>query len=59
MGDTDDLDNWETVVLEPLDTASGVVPAWLEAALSTEAAGPWLHYTWRILHASSNPARWR
>ena len=43
MGDDDYLENWETVVLEPLDTASGVVPAWLEAALSAEAAGCPLH----------------
>ena len=39
----EDLDSWETVVLPPLDTDSGVVPDWLEAALSTEAAGCPLH----------------
>jgi hypothetical protein len=44
MGDdNDDLDNWETDVIEPVDTAVGVIPAWLEAALFTEAAGCPLH----------------
>ena len=41
--DHEDLDSWESVVLPPLDTDSGVVPAWLEAALSIEAAGCPLH----------------
>ena len=43
MGDTDDLDDWETDAVVPVDAAIGIIPSWLEAALSTEAAGCPLH----------------
>ena len=43
MGDNDDLDDWETDAIVPVDAAIGIIPSWLEAALSTEAAGCPLH----------------
>ena len=38
MDDADDLDAWETAILPAINVADGVIPAWLEAALSHEAA---------------------
>ena len=43
MGDIDDLDDWENDAIVPVDAAIGIIPPWLEAALSTEADGCPLH----------------
>jgi hypothetical protein len=43
MVDIDDLDGWETDAIVPVDAAIGIIPPWLEAALSAEAAGCPLH----------------
>ena len=39
MDSDDDLDAWVTAVRVPVDVATGVIPAWLEAALPAAAAG--------------------
>ena len=38
MNDMDELDSWETVVLPAINVAVGIIPDWLEAALSPEVA---------------------
>jgi hypothetical protein len=53
MGDNDDLDDWETDAIVPVDAAIGIIPSWLEAALSTEAAGCPLHA--RAAYACEKP----
>jgi hypothetical protein len=39
MGSDDDMDDWESTIREAVDVDAGVIPAWLEAAMPTAAAG--------------------